>query len=51
MTVPRPTYQQDVATVFQSLGCTVEIKKEVTGARGIHVLDVLAKISIAGVFV
>lgn len=49
MSVPWRAYQQDVAELFQSLGCSVEVEKEVAGARGTHVVDVLAQTTFAGV--
>ncbi|WP_321938077.1 restriction endonuclease [Burkholderia cepacia] len=49
MSVPWRVYQQDVAELFKSLGCSVEVEKEVTGARGTHVVDVLAQTTFAGV--
>jgi len=48
MSIPWRAYQQDVAKLFQSLGCSVEIEKEVAGARGNHVVDVLAQTTFAG---
>ncbi|WP_176058979.1 restriction endonuclease [Paraburkholderia sp. BCC1876] len=49
MSLPWRAYQQDVAGLFRSLGCSVEVEKEVAGARGIHVVDVLAETTLAGV--
>ena len=33
-------YQEAVARVFSELGCSVEVDKKVTGARGQHDIDV-----------
>ncbi|KXU89789.1 hypothetical protein CI15_06260 [Paraburkholderia monticola] len=49
MTAAWQTYQQEVAELFVSLGCTVEVEKEAVGARGLHVVDVLARATFAGV--
>jgi hypothetical protein len=49
MPAPWSVYQQDVAALFRSMGCTVEVEKEVAGARGVHVIDVIAKTAVAGV--
>lgn len=51
MTAPWLAYQLEVAALFESLGCTVEVEKEVAGARGIHAVDVLAKTTVAGIAV
>ncbi|WP_186150201.1 restriction endonuclease [Burkholderia gladioli] len=49
MRVPWMAYQQDAAELFQSLGFSVEVEKEVPGARGTHVVDVLAQTTFAGI--
>lgn len=49
MSLPWRNYQQEVADLFCSLGFSVEVEKDVEGARGIHEVDVLARTTFAGV--
>ena len=35
-----PDYQEAVAEAFRKLGCSAEVNKTVTGARGSHDIDV-----------
>lgn len=49
MSLPWRKYQQEVADLFCSLGFSVEVEKDVEGARGIHEVDVLARTTFAGV--
>jgi hypothetical protein len=42
-------YQREVAALFATLGCSVELDKEVIGARGKHKVDVLVRLSTAGI--
>ncbi|MFV8580990.1 restriction endonuclease [Ralstonia pseudosolanacearum] len=51
MTARWQEYQEEVADLFRSLGCAVEVEKEMEGARGLHVVDVVAKISVGGIAV
>lgn len=49
MTAPWLAYQLEVAALFQSLGCTVEVEKEMAGARATHAIDVLARTTVGGI--
>ncbi|WP_414815607.1 restriction endonuclease [Rhizobium sp. IY2] len=46
---PWRTYQTDVARYLTELGFSVEVEKEVVGARGVHEVDVAAKTELFGV--
>ena len=48
MTDDWKSYQEDVASVFRNLGCSVETNCECVGARTKHLLDVSVRISLFG---
>jgi restriction system protein len=48
MTDDWKSYQEDVASVFRTLGCSVETNCECVGARTKHLLDVSVRISLFG---
>ncbi|NEI04818.1 MULTISPECIES: restriction endonuclease [Rhizobium] len=49
--VPWRQYQRDVADHFQQLGFSVAVEEKIDGARGSHVVDVVARIEMFGVLV
>jgi len=49
--VPWRQYQRDVAEHFQQLGFSVAVEEKIDGARGSHVVDVVARIEMFGVLV
>ncbi|NKM35953.1 restriction endonuclease [Rhizobium laguerreae] len=49
--VPWRQYQRDVADHFQQLGFSVAVEEKICGARGSHVVDVVARIEMFGVLV
>ncbi|MCJ9720243.1 restriction endonuclease [Agrobacterium sp. SHOUNA12C] len=48
---PWRQYQRDVADHFKQLGFSVAVEEKINGARGSHVVDVVARIEMFGVLV